>query len=250
MKTSAQGHFDQKKIILSISMISIMMLVSVFNQLLLTPQKPKGNQSRAIASFGDSRDFSFNQVQRDWEYKLAEKLSKEGSKDMSSIGRRPDPFDQLRFGLLEGKYSFLLENGKIKKIEFVETDTDRPKYINRKDFLETHNGLLDVSFDKVLEITGEGPGSNKIPVTGEGPGSNKIPESSDSKKVEGTRSSQVSIPQESDENGFQKDENGFQKSTFDLLDASSEQVGKAHFLEDEFGRLLHFEVEAPGTQLR
>jgi len=58
----------------------------------------------------------------------------------------------LRFGFFEGKYSFQLEHGKIKEINFVDSgqSNDRPKYIeDQVQFLNQNRDLFSVSFSNL-----------------------------------------------------------------------------------------------------
>jgi hypothetical protein len=140
---------EQRKILVSASLISVLVFVMVANQTFLKKKQSPEGQARALANVG--RFIKVDQGQLEWQKRLALELSesKSGKRDLASLGRPPNAFDQLRFGFFEGKYSFLLEHGKIKEINFVDSGPsgDRPKFIdNEERFLNENRALFYVDY--------------------------------------------------------------------------------------------------------
>lgn len=76
-----------------------------------------------------------------------EKMAKIKARFISSIGKTPEPLDNLRFGILEGKYALTLTGEKIKEIEFINTPNSQgsPKQIaDRIDFIKENAVLLNI----------------------------------------------------------------------------------------------------------
>src|SRR5262249_26214153 len=118
-------ELNQKKVAITASIVSIAFIVALLNQQLLKSQ----NGGRGIASVQDS-----SMVNVSWQYDLAKKLAKETRRDLASLGSRPNEMDQLRFGVLEGKYALHFEQGALSLIEFSEKESgERPKYIEDKE---------------------------------------------------------------------------------------------------------------------
>lgn len=141
-RASMKLQLNQKKVAIAASIVSIAFIVSLANQNLLS--KNDSNYGRGIASTGSNSDFQ-------WQYDLAQRLSKEVKHDLASLGTRPNEVDQLRFGLLEGKYALRFENGGLKEIEFIEQDSEvKPKYIGDKEnFIANNKNLLKVTFKEI-----------------------------------------------------------------------------------------------------
>lgn len=152
---------EQRKILLSASLVSVISIISLTNQTLFS-RNAKSQASRGIAS--TERTFKLDQGQLEWQKKLAKNLAVENDRETASIGHKPSPFEKLRFGFFEGKYAFQLEHGKVKAIDFVDSDftNDRPKYINNKpEFLKQWQDLFSVTFNKV-EKDSEGVEKNLV----------------------------------------------------------------------------------------
>ena len=141
-------NLEQRRVLLSASLVSVITLISLVNQTL-------GLRSEAIQSLrsiaSEEKFVKYDQSQLQWQKKLARELAN-SEREVASFGHKPSPFEQLRFGFFEGKYAFQLEHGKIKAIDFVDSDitNDRPKYINDKpSFLEKWKGQFVIDFNRV-----------------------------------------------------------------------------------------------------
>ena len=80
------------------------------------------------------------------ERQFASKIAQSKSRSPASIGRPADLFENLKFGVLEGKYALKMEGDKISEIKFVDNPNSEgsPAQIkNRLDFLKTYGSLLD-----------------------------------------------------------------------------------------------------------
>jgi hypothetical protein len=123
-------EMNEKKAALTASILSVVALATFFNQKIMTHFETKS--SRSIASLNEQSQFEF-----DWQKDLAAKLSEKSNRKVASYGETPSKLDEIRFGTLEGKYSFSFNNDTISEIKFQETAAaDRPKYIpNFENFL-------------------------------------------------------------------------------------------------------------------
>jgi hypothetical protein len=142
-------NLEQRKVLLSASLVSVIALISLVNQT-LGLRGESTQSSRGIAS--SERFVKYDQSQLQWQKKLAKELALNTERDVASLGHKPSAFEQLRFGFFEGKYAFQLEHGKIKAIDFVDSDftNDRPKYINDKlGFLKQWKDQFSIGFNKV-----------------------------------------------------------------------------------------------------
>ncbi len=140
---------EQRKVLLSASLVSVIAVVSLTNQTLMSRNEtPLASRFMASAQ----HIIKYDQGQLDWQKKLAKELAARPDRDIASLGHKPSAFEQLRFGFFEGKYAFQLEHGKIKAIDFVDSDftSDRPKYITDKlEFLKQWQDLFWVTFSKI-----------------------------------------------------------------------------------------------------
>lgn len=146
---------NEKKAALTASILSVVALASFFNQKIVS-HFDSSKTSRNIASLNEQAEFEFQ-----WQKELAQKLSDKSNRKIASFGGDPSKLDQIRFGMLEGKYAFSFDNEKISEIKFQETASeDRPKYIqNVENFLIENNDVLipDVAEVKTIntKIVGE-----------------------------------------------------------------------------------------------
>jgi hypothetical protein len=77
---------------------------------------------------------------------LASKIAEFRKRDTASIGRPADPLENLRFGILEGKYALTLDGGKISEISFIDNPNSegRPTTISdRKQFIKEYASVFD-----------------------------------------------------------------------------------------------------------
>jgi hypothetical protein len=76
----------------------------------------------------------------------AANLSGEANRGLASLGRPSDLFEDLKFGVLEGKYALKMDGDKISEMKFIDIpdSTGRPAQIrNRIEFLKRYGALLD-----------------------------------------------------------------------------------------------------------
>lgn len=158
-------ELEGRKVVLTASIISILVVLSVFNQNIFAPSKSATHQGREIACDSSSGFCpEVAPINTEWEYKLARQMAQNDTgaeRDLSSIGQMPSALEQFRFGLLENKYRFNFSDGKISSIQFPETSPDRPKYINeRAEFLNKYSNLFSVSFKSTELALKETSGEN------------------------------------------------------------------------------------------
>lgn len=117
-------EISNKKSVLTASVISIVAMVTFVNQQIVSRNETV--QSRNIASVNliEKNNYKFQ-----WQRDLSEKLARE-KRMVASVGESPTAINQIRFGLLEGKYTVVLNGESIKEIEFAQTNDDRPKFID------------------------------------------------------------------------------------------------------------------------
>jgi ribosomal protein L20 len=79
------------------------------------------------------------------ERKLASQIASFKNRRVASLGRSPDPLENFRFGILEGKYALTMNGDKISDISFIDTpgSEGRPTAVaNRLEFLKQNNGFF------------------------------------------------------------------------------------------------------------
>jgi len=148
-KNKAQLRLDleQRKIMLAASLTSVILVVTVLNQYLLSrAENTSSQQQRSIAS---AVEWAEPEMQAHWQQELAKRF-KNSKRKFASIGNFSMGFEEIR-GLFEEKYAFQLENGKIKDISFIEgvDGKDRPIYLkDLSPFLERYKDLFHISYDQ------------------------------------------------------------------------------------------------------
>src|SRR5476649_1959252 len=88
------------------------------------------------------------------ERQFAVKLAQVKARGIASIGRPADALENLRFGVLEGKYSLKMEGDKIADINFIDNPKSEgtPATIkDRFEFLKQYGSLIDAT-SKPLRI--------------------------------------------------------------------------------------------------
>jgi hypothetical protein len=145
---------DRKRIYAFASLASILVLVTVANLTMWSRSdlKPVASSGRGIASV-DPDQIKTQSLEE--ARSIYRKMEQEG-RSPASVGEKPSLVDQLRFGVLEGKYSLRMKDGKLLEVEFVDTEqsSDRPKYISQPEtFLKEYEALLPVGFDKIEKTT-------------------------------------------------------------------------------------------------
>jgi len=153
-------ELNEKKAALTASILSVVALASFFNQKIVS-HFDSNRTSRNIASMNEQAEFEFQ-----WQKDLANKLSEKSNRKVASFGEQPSKLDQIRFGLLEGKYAFSFDNERISEIKFQETaSADRPKYIqNVENFLIENKDVLisDVSVVKTIDTKSVGEENEQL----------------------------------------------------------------------------------------
>jgi hypothetical protein len=141
---------EQAKIAISTSILSVVVIATLANNNLMSKVTAQSASAgnRAIASVPTGTT--------DLEDHLVKELSKKTLSDSTGVGHSPSSLESLAFGLLEGKYSIRLQNGKISELFFSQNSKDQgtaPKQIdNPEKFLDAHRELLPVAFDKSLKV--------------------------------------------------------------------------------------------------
>jgi hypothetical protein len=143
---------SEKKAALTASIISVIAIVTFVNQKILSQlETSHRSNGRGIASIDGSAQYGFQ-----WQRELAQKLAQKSQRSIASYGEAPSKLDEIRFGLLEGKYAFQFSDDKeVSEIHFNNTPVDeKPKYIgNYETFLMDHKDVLmpELSKLKLLE---------------------------------------------------------------------------------------------------
>lgn len=161
-KARREHRQNTQQAILSLSMVTLIM-----GALLLNDSVQKRSNTYLVSDNTQSEDF--DQLNRaiasahpmnpfrdmEWEKQLAEKLSKEKETDYrkpASVSKKVDAIEQLRYGILEGKYSIqemaTAEGSKISELSYKETAdvAARPVTIDPVQFLKAFGDQLPVKF--------------------------------------------------------------------------------------------------------
>jgi hypothetical protein len=147
---------EQAKLAISTSLLSIVLLVTLANNNIMT--RIPAPEEAPVATRGIASLSSLGQSE-DTNHELVAELAQRELSESASVGRRPSSLDKLRFGTLEGKYAVRLHaDGKLHEIEFSDSagSGDRPKHIaDFAQFLESNREILPVEFDKSVRISSE-----------------------------------------------------------------------------------------------
>ncbi len=131
----------EKKAALMASILSIIAVVTFLNQKILSQfEIPSQRNVRGIASINDQAEYGFQ-----WQRDLAKELSSKTKRSIASYGEAPSKLDQVRFGLLEGKYAFVFDDQKeVLEIRFNDALAgEKPKFIkNYQAFLLDNKDIL------------------------------------------------------------------------------------------------------------
>ena len=134
---------QRRKVVLSGALVSIL-LIAVFTHDYLQRRTLSIQDGRQLASIGRTEE-PYRDVE--WEKKIAEKIADE--KDFV-YGDKATDLEQLRFGVLEGKYALRLNGDRLEDIEFVSSSREVPKFINdRHSFLMDHKDLFSLNYTHV-----------------------------------------------------------------------------------------------------
>ncbi len=140
-----------QNIVASGALATTLFLVTILNFALSSHIETPVAQSRGIASVAPMVD---NEISN-WDKSVLKRMAQQTERKMASISSKATELDQLRFGLLEGKYALKLEDGKISEILFQDSagSTSRPKYIDSKDeFLNQYRGLIKSDFSTASRV--------------------------------------------------------------------------------------------------
>lgn len=138
-------------IVASGALAMTLFMVTAINFAISSFQNETPSQARGIASIHDTKD----SVVAKWDNSFLKKLANKNNRETASVSVAPTALDQLKFGLLEGKYAVKLEDGKVKEISFQEAinESDRPKYINSKEsFLLEYRAALGTDFQIASQV--------------------------------------------------------------------------------------------------
>ncbi|MCM2283064.1 MAG: hypothetical protein NDI61_14575 [Bdellovibrionaceae bacterium] len=155
---------EQAKVLVTTSLISVLFLVTLANNALLSApvatvmdeasMSSVAAGEQVVSSRGPASERNPAAVPTgtsQWEDEMVARMAKLELSASEKVGRRPSSLDRLTFEFLEGKYAVRLENGKIRELEFSDAAQagDRPKYVNdRRQFLNENRDLLPVQFVK------------------------------------------------------------------------------------------------------
>ncbi len=160
--------FEQAKVLVTTSLISVLFLVTLANHSLMSapavvaegeasapPRGPASDRAPAAVPTGTSS----------WEDEMVARMAKLDVDGGEKVGRRPSSLERLTFEFLEGKYAVRLENGKLNELEFSGASRagDHPKHVNdRIRFLEDNRDLLSVRFAKSVRTISARQGDQTV----------------------------------------------------------------------------------------
>lgn len=158
IKNKLRLRFDleQKRILISASILSILFLVAAVNDRLVSnnTQMVSGlNPWRDLASAQSTYDSSLVTPNYDWESRLALELATENPADRNAtLGQRPSALDQLQFGTLAGNYSLKIYHNRINEISFAASDRTPTLIGDRERFLLQTRDFLAQDFASVKRL--------------------------------------------------------------------------------------------------
>jgi len=161
-----------QRAVLSFSLVSLMMGALLLNDSIgrsnatryvvsdNTSSSDIQNLNRAIASAQPMNPFR----DLEWEKKLAQRLSEDSlaTRTPAAVGKGANTLEQLRFGVLAGKYRVVdqqqdhktkaqtSDQTKVQEISYSDSDdtNDRPVFLNPETFLKDYGSLLAVDFSE------------------------------------------------------------------------------------------------------
>jgi hypothetical protein len=150
---------EQAKIAISTSLLSIVVLVTMANNNLLSTNLESGmstQASRGIASVPTGTT--------DAEDNFIHELGHHELTSAAGLGHKSSALDELTMGTLEGKYSVKIRDGKVSTLEFSATDTApdaKPTLISDlTSFLDANRALLPVEYSRSLKVGREARGES------------------------------------------------------------------------------------------
>jgi hypothetical protein len=146
---SLKVRFDleQAKVGLSASLLSIVFLVTIANNnILKSATMVETSNHRGIASVPTGTS--------DAEDTFVRALAHRELSEKSVLGKKPSALESLAFGVLEGRYSIRLENGKLHDLAFSQEKDGSPKLVaDLARFIDSNRSLMPVQFDKSVRIS-------------------------------------------------------------------------------------------------
>lgn len=160
---------EHAKIAVSTSLLSIVVLVTLANNNLMTSINPTVTSLDAVPSSHGGRSIASvpggAQVAAaiPEDPQLVKNLARRGLGPAASVGQTPTALDRLAFGFFEGKYAVRLHAGKIREIEFSsESNLADAKQINNPlKFIENQRDLLP-EFARTVKVGEARDGADHI----------------------------------------------------------------------------------------
>lgn len=156
-RVQMRRELNHKKGAAIASVLSIIALVTVLNQNLISKSQTD-TLSRNIASAESELKL------KAWKADILKDLSDKKNRNIASYGEAPTPIEELRMGVLEGKYSFEVKDSVIEEIRFIETpDGDRPKsFRSYSDLIQEHKKAFGPEVNSVVELGEESTENQKV----------------------------------------------------------------------------------------
>lgn len=153
---------EGQKLFLTLSLMSFILVAVLSNEHLMKQQRP-------VYLISDNSTHSIDQVNRaiasaqpmnlfrdvEWEHDLAKRLAAKEDRQPASTPQKVTLFDELRYGVLAGKYRIIsardldAKGPQVKEVEYIDSQelADRPVQISdRREFLKSYGQLLPVQF--------------------------------------------------------------------------------------------------------
>ena len=143
--------FNEKKLIIATAILSILVVISVFNRNAFSIQN--GRIELASSSQDHSRQIASMPLgTTNSEDKMTKELSMKALDGKARWGQNPSRVEQLTFGLLEGKYSVNLKDGKLNGFELSDL-TSQPKLVkDLESFISDNKEILPVHFASIAPV--------------------------------------------------------------------------------------------------
>ena len=142
---------NEKKFVITTAILSLLIVISVFNRNAFSSHK--GTLDLASNSQDHSRQIASVPLgTTSSEDSLAKELSLKPLDDQARWGQNPSRVEQLTFGLLEGKYSVRLKDGKLNGFELTDMSTQPKMVQNLERFLSENREILPVKFDTISVV--------------------------------------------------------------------------------------------------
>lgn len=157
---------EHAKIAVSTSLLSIVILVTLANNNLMTSINPVGEEvptsygGRSIASVPGGSQIAAPVVN---DTKLVKELARRALSPSASLGQKPSALERLAFGFFEGRYAVRLHAGQIREIEYsAENNPFEAKRIdNLVGFIENQRDLLP-EFSRPIKVGEVSEGNDTV----------------------------------------------------------------------------------------